>query len=401
MSCFDLILKQATLPDGGLASIGISDGRIATIETSDKPLESELEPIDLDGALVIPGLVEGHCHIDKTFLGDAWRPHRPCTDGFDVAERVAFEKELLAKAAPVERRAKALVELAISQGTTHMRSHVDVDSQAGLSNLEAVVAVREKYRDAISIQIVAFPQSGIIKNPGTDELLDEAVQQGADLVGGLDPASFDRDIDGHLDVVFGIAERRGAGIDIHLHDPDTLGIFQLEQIALRTKALGMEGRVTVSHAYALGMVQRPVFEQIAGRLAKSGVAIMTNAPGNVDFPPIVPLREAGVTVFTGNDNIRDSWWPYGDADMLERAMIVGYRSGFYTDDELGIAFALATHSGARVLGATDYGLHVDAIADLVALEARNTAEAVVGRPPRRYVFKAGRLVARDGRFISN
>jgi len=401
LSRFDIILKQATLPGGGLASIGISDGRIATIEKSKKTQESELELIELDGALVIPGLVEGHCHLDKTFLGDAWRPHRPCSDGFDVAERVTFEKELLAAAAPVEQRAQALVELAISQGTTHMRTHVDIDMQAGLSNLEAVVAVRDKYRDAISIQIVAFPQGGVIKNPGTDELLDEAVQQGADLVGGLDPASFDRDIDGHLDVVFGIAERRGAGIDIHLHDLDALGIFQLEQIALRTKALGMQGRVAVSHAYALGMVQRPVFERMAGQLAESGVAIMTNAPGNVDFPLIIPLREAGVTVFTGNDNIRDSWWPYGDADMLERAMIVGYRSGFYTDDELSIAFDLATYSGAHVLGVKDYGLHVGAVADLVVLEARNIAEAVVARPPRRYVFKAGRIVARDGQFLAN
>ena len=197
MSHFDLVLEQATLPDGGRASIGISDGRIAVIETSDKTLESEIEPIELDGALVIPGLVEGHCHLDKTFLGDVWRPHRPCTDGFDVAERVTFEKELLAVAAPVEQRARALVELAISHGTTHMRSHVDVDPQAGLSNLEAVVAVRDRYRDAISIQIVAFPQGGVIKSPGTDELLDEAVRQGADLVGGLDPAGFDRDIDGY------------------------------------------------------------------------------------------------------------------------------------------------------------------------------------------------------------
>ena len=398
MTICDIVLGGATLPDGTLASIGISDGRIAAIDTSGEALQSTEETFELGGALVIPGLIEGHCHLDKTFLGDAWKPHRPCTGDFDVAERVDFEKELLGDAAPIEERASALVELAISRGTTYMRSHVDIDPQAGLRNLEAVLAVRERYRDAVSIQVVAFPQSGVIKSPGTSELLDEAVKEGADLVGGLDPASFDRDVDGQLDVVFGIAERHGVGIDIHLHDPDALGVFQLEQIAMRAQALGMQGRVAVSHAYALGMVPQQTFDLAAEKLAAAGVAIMTNAPGNVNFPHILRLREAGVTVFTGNDNIRDSWWPYGDADMLERAMLIGYRSGFYTDDELSVAFDLATHAGARVLGATDYGLNVGAQADLVVLDVRNVAEAVVVRPPRSHVFKAGRLVARDGEF---
>src|SRR4051812_28172057 len=163
---------------------------------------------DLGGRLVLPGLVDGHIHLDKGFFGDAWKPHRPCTAGFSVRERVQFEKEALATAESIATRAAAMIDLCVSQGTTWMRSHVDVDGGIGLRNLEQVLAAREAHRDKLSIQIVAFPQSGIVSSPGTAELLDEAVRAGADLVGGLDPAGYDADIDGHLDVIFGIAERR-------------------------------------------------------------------------------------------------------------------------------------------------------------------------------------------------
>ena len=399
MSGFDLVLDRATLPDGTIASIGISSGSISAIEAGSVRLEPAEHREDLELALVIPGLVDGHIHLDTTFLGDSWRPHRPCAAGFDVAERIAIQKELLKDALPVEQRAGALVELAVSRGTTHMRTHVEIDVDLGLSHLEAILAVRERYRDAVSIQIVGFPR-GVIKVPGTFELLHEALKQGADVVGGLDPAGFDGDVVSHLDTIFGLAERHGVGIDIHLHDSGSLGLFELEEIAVRTRAHGMQGRVAASHAYALGEAPRPQMERTAAKLAVAGVAIMTNAPGDHPFPPIVPLREAGVTVFAGNDDIRDSWWPYGDADMLERAMLIGYRSGFYTDDELNVALDLATHSAAEALGIPDYGLRAGARADLVVLDARNVAEAVVARPCRRHVFKGGRLVAQDGEFVA-
>jgi cytosine/creatinine deaminase len=292
----------------------------------------------LENMLVVPGLVDGHLHLDKSFIGEPWKTHRPCTNGFDVRERVAFEKQLLAEAAPITKRASALADLAISHGTMYIRTHVDVDAGVGLQHLEAVLEVRERYRELIAIEVVAFPQSGILASPGTADLMDQAITHGADLVGGLDPGGFDQSIEGHLDVVFGIAERRGVGIDIHLHDPGALGISELEDIAKRTKALGMQGRVAVSHAYALGQVPIDTTKRVARNLADCGVAIMTNAPGDRAFPPINVLREAGVLVFSGSDNVRDAWWPYGDADMIERAMIVGYCSGFYTDEEIRFAF---------------------------------------------------------------
>jgi cytosine deaminase len=273
---------------------------------------------------------------------------------------------------------------------------VMVDDELGLSHLEALLEVREAYRDRIDIEFVAFPQSGILTNPGTDKLLDEAVQRGCTLIGGLDPASFDRDVEKHLDVVFGIAERRGVGVDIHLHDGGTLGIFEIEQIASRTAALGMAGHVAVSHAYALGQVPESLLRRTADRLAEAGVAIMTIAPHDISFPPVGPLRAAGVTVFSGSDNIRDSWWPYGDGDMLRRANTIGHRSSFFTDAQLADALDVVTYAGARALRLEGYGLGVGDRADFVALPAAHVPEAVVAVPAERSVYKAGVLVAENG-----
>lgn len=399
MPAFDLLLKHANLPHQADAAIGIRDGHIAWLGAAEAAPEAAVKTLDLAGDLLCPGFVDGHIHLDKTFLGTDWQPHIPCTS---IRERIALEKRILAQLpVPIAERAAVLVELALGQGSTALRTHVDIDPDVGLTNLEAILQVRDRYRQHISIQIVAFPQSGVISCPGTLELLDQAIAQGADLVGGLDPAGIDNDVSGQLDGLFAIAERRGAGIDIHLHDPDQIGIDQLEQIAQRTKAAGLQGKVTVSHAYCLGMVPDGVLRHTADLLAAAQVAIMTNAPGSHAFPPILKLRQAGVTVFTGSDNIRDAWWPYGDADMLERAMMIGYRSGFLTEDELQVAVHMATDAGAQVLGLGAYGLQVGAIADIVALPAKSVPEAVVARPARSLVIKAGRVVARQGQVVSN
>lgn len=395
----DTLFRGAKLFDGKLSSIAVKDGKIISIESGSGMNIPANHVVDLGGALVVPGFVEGHIHLDTSFYGDAWKPHKACTAGFDVRERVEFQRRNLAEAAPIAERARNQLELCIANGSTHMRSHVMVDAVTGLKSLETLLAVREEYREFIDIQLVAFPQNGIITCPGTAELLDAAFDMGCNVIGGLDPASFDRDAKAYLDVVFGIAEKRGVDIDIHLHDPNRLGIFELEEIAARTRALGMQGHVAVSHAYSLGEVPSDVVSRTAQTLAEAGVAIMTNAPGDRSFPPVLELRRAGVTVFSGSDNIRDSWWPYGDGDMLGRAMMIGYRSGFYTDSDLRVAFDVVTEAGAKALGFTDYGLRKDASADFVTLNAEHIPEAVVSVPKRRSVYKAGKCVVRDGALV--
>ena len=398
MASNDLLITNAKLMDRGWSDILVSYGKIAAI-TAAGSSGSAAEIIDLGGDLLVPGFVEGHIHLDTSFYGDTWKPHIPCTNGFDVHERVAFQAQNIANAAPMAERARNQLDLCIANGATHMRSHVMVDGSVGLKSLECILAVREEYRNLIDIELVAFPQSGILKSPGTPDLLDAAIGLGANLVGGLDPASFDRDIEGHLDVVFGIAEKHGVGIDIHLHDGGTLGNFEIERIAERTMALSMGGKVAISHAYSLGDVATDVAQKTAAVLAHAGVAIMTNAPGNHPFPPVALLRAAGVTVFSGSDNIRDSWWPYGDGDMLSRASIIGYRSGFYTDDELTSAFDVVTAGGAKALGLQGYGIAAGNKADFVSLKAAHLPEAVVSIPKGRMVFKSGKLVAKDGMVI--
>jgi len=392
----DVAFERARLPDGRCCSLAVSAGRFVAIEPEGSPARSGRR-VDLGDALVTPGLVDGHIHLDTTFFGDRWRPHRPCKEGFNVAERVAIQKELVAGAAPVRERASSLIERMISRGTSHLRTHVEIDLDFQLRHLEAIVDIKNRYRDSVSVEIVGFARGTILRK-GTLELLEESLRQGAEIIGGVDPAGYEGDIADHLDAVFALADKHGVGIDLHLHDSGSLGLYELDEVARRTRALGMGGKVAVSHAYALGELPWSAVAPTAARLAEAGVAIMTNAPGDLPFPPVLALRAAGVTVFGGNDDVRDSWWPYGDGDMLERAMLIGYRSGFYTDEELATAFDLVTGSAARALGIADYGFKPGASADFIVMDAAHVPEAVVGRPARKAVYKAGRLVARDGVF---
>lgn len=397
----DTLFRNARLTDGTLAAIAVTDGKIAGIHAEGTHDVTTASDVDLAGRLVIPGFVEGHIHLDTSFYGDTWRPYVPYTAGFNVRERVDVQHRNMAAAASMETRARNQLELCIANGSTTMRSHVMVDGSVGLKSLQTIAAVREQYRHLIDIQLVAFPQSGLLTCPGTAELLDAAFDHGADLIGGLDPAAVDRDVNGHLDIIFSIAEKRGVGVDIHLHEANTMGLFSIEEIAARTRAHGMQGKVTISHAYALGDIPVDAVRRTADLLAESGVAIMTTAPGARAFPPVLALRNAGVTVFGGNDNIRDSWSPYGDGDMLRRAMMIGHRSDFRTDDELGIAFDAVTTVGAKALGIANYGLRVGARADFVTLRAAHIPEAVVAVPKGRSVYRGGVCIVRDDVLIAS
>lgn len=389
----DLVLADIRL-DGAPADIGLAGGRIARLGAAGTLEGAEI--LRLDGALAIPGLVDGHIHLDKTWLGLPWRPHRPDRS---VAGRIAAEKaERSAIAEPMARRARRLVEQVVAHGTTALRTHVDVDAGVGLAGLDALLALRAEVAHLCDIQIVAFLQSGVVSHPGAAGLLEEAVRAGADLVGGLDPAGIDEDIEGQLDIVFGIAERRGVGLDIHLHDPGELGAYELRRIAARTRAAGMQGRVAVSHAYALAMVEEATLARTAAALAEAEVAVMTNGPGPEPMLPVKRLVADGVTVFAGSDNIRDAWSPYGDGDMLARARLVGYRAALLTDDELRLGLDLVTKAPARVMG-RGCGIAEGAPADLVLLRAAHVPEAVATAPPRALVIKGGKVVAREGRLV--
>jgi cytosine/adenosine deaminase-related metal-dependent hydrolase len=259
-----------------------------------------------------------------------------------------------------------------------------------------VAATKADYLDFIDIEIVAFPQSGLMIRPGTLALMEAAMANGADVVGGLDPCGIDRDPKGQLDAVFALAEKYAKPIDIHLHEPDELGALSMEMILDRTRAHGMQGKVTISHAFCLGMADRARAQGLVAQLAEQQISIATVATSSRPVPAAAELRDVGVTLCAGSDGIRDTWGPYGNADMLERAMLLGLRNNFRTDPDVEHALWCCTYGGAKVMGLPDYGLEQGCAGDLVLVDAEAVAHAVAAHPPRKLVVKRGQVVARDG-----
>ncbi|WP_025136914.1 amidohydrolase family protein [Achromobacter sp. DH1f] len=394
----DLLLNNVRLPDGTAADVLVSRGRIERIGPNlQAPAEVPRE--SGEGALLLPGLVEGHTHLDKTTWDSPWYVNQV---GPALTDRIDNERAWRATSghdAAAHSRALALAFL--REGTTRIRSHVDVDTDAGLRHLDGVHQTRQALAGLVEIQTVAFPQSGLLIRPGTAALLDEALAQGADVLGGLDPSAIDRDPAQSLDVLFGLADKHGKPIDIHLHEPGDLGAFTLDLILDRTQALGLAGRVVISHAFCLGGVDAKRLDGLLKRMATLDVAVLTTAPPSRPVPAVRACREAGVTIFGGNDGIRDTWTPYGSPDMLARAMMIGLRNDLRRDDEVQWAFDCVSASAARACGFADYGLTPGARADLVLVQASGVAEAVAQRAPRRLVVSGGRVVARHGQLLGD
>jgi cytosine/adenosine deaminase-related metal-dependent hydrolase len=385
----DLLVRNVRPLGGDLADILISAGRIER-----GPTPAGVTVLDGGGRIALPGLVEAHTHLDKSLLGLRWYRNEVGPRPIDKIENELKVRKTL----PIDprRQSQHRACLSVTHGSTFIRSHVDVDTECGVAGIEGVMATREALADVVDIDLVAFPQSGLLVRPGTVQLLEQALRLGAETVGGLDPCAIDRDPKGHVDTVFGLADKFGRGVDIHLHEPGEMGAFSMELIIDRTVALDMQGKVIISHAFCLGMPDAAVVDPLIAALAKAGIAIMTTASASRPVPPLKRLLQAGVVVCAGSDGIRDTWGPYGNADMLERAMFVGQRYNLRRDDELALALDVVTIGGARALGLEAYGLAPGCCGDLVLVEAETLAEAVAQRPGRRTVVKRGRVVAREG-----
>ena len=387
-----LLIKNGRPLGGTAADILIEDGRITAIGPGLAAPGATVE--DAGGALVLPGLVEAHTHLDKSLWGMGWRPN---DSGPRLIDKIDNERHLkrALNIDPARQSARQVV-LSVSHGSTHIRSHVDVDTDHGLWGIEGVMKTRADYADIVDIDIVAFPQSGLLRRPGTLDLMDSAMKAGADVVGGLDPCAIDRDPKGHCDAIFALAEQYGKPLDIHLHEPGEMGAFSMDLIFERTRALGMQGQVVISHAFCLGSPDRALVDPLIDQLAELDIGIMTTGPASRPAPPVQALLARGIRVCSGSDGIRDTWGPYGNADMLERVMLVGLRNNFRRDDEVELAFHVCTRGGADIMRLTDYGLAVGARADLVVVEGETITHAAVARPPRRLVVKHGKVVARNG-----
>jgi cytosine deaminase len=389
-----LLIRNCRPMGGAAVDILVEGGRIGAIGP-DLTLPAGAAVEDAGGMLALPALVEGHTHLDKTLWGMGWWKNDVGPRLIDRIDGERAERKRLGL--DPARQSDRLAREFLVRGTTRIRSHADVDTEIGTAHSDALVALRERLRGTMDIQVVAFPQSGLLVRPGTLDLLEQALRNGADILGGLDPSGIDRDPVGHLDAIFGLSSKHGVPLDIHLHEAGELGAFAMDLIIERTLAMGMQGKVIVSHAFCLGEVSRA--DALYAALAEAGIGLATTAPPSRPVPSVKKARAAGVAIFGGNDGIRDTWTPYNMPDMLQRAMLIGLKNEFRRDDEVAMALSTVTDWAAEGCGFADYGLAVGARADLMLVEAETPAEAVAATPPRRLVVSHARVVARDGALV--
>ena len=353
--------------------------------------------VDGGGLLALPGFVNAHAHVDKSWWGRPWVPYggEATTQG-----RIAHERaERDALGIPSVASTTAVLREFLRHGTTATRTHVDVDLGVGLRGIETVRAAVAALAGAIEVEIVAFPQDGVIRRPGVLGLLDQAAAAGVTSIGGIDPASIDRDPVAQLDGLFAIAERRGVGLDIHLHDGGELGAFQYELILERTRRAGLAGNVTISHGFALGELPPYRQEELLDRLGEAGISWATVAPVRSAPLPWRGMLDRGIAIGLGTDGIRDLWSPYGDGDMLRTALAFARLHGLRADDEMARAVELATGRAAGFVHRDRHELAPGARADIVLLDAENVPDALVRAPARRLVIAGGRVVAKDGELV--
>ncbi|MEO6084363.1 MAG: amidohydrolase [Umezawaea sp.] len=397
----DLLIRSVRPWPGGretpevdvLCLAGVVSATGAGLAASDGVTE-----VDGKGGVLLPSFTDAHAHLDSTRLGLPFRAH---SAGTGLAELIDNDRRNWRSAEQdVAARATFALGRTIAAGATFVRSHAQVDSDSGLERLEGVLAARAAHAGRASVQVVAFPQCGILRDDGTAELLEAALRAGADLVGGLDPAGYDRDPVRHLDIVFGLADKYRRGVDVHLHDTGSLGAFQVELICERAAALDMRGEVTISHCFALSTVDEDRRHRLVDLLAEHDIAVTTVAPGAREPLPLRQLRWAGVRVGLGQDGMRDYWSPYGNGDMLDRTWQLAYRGGFRDDSAVEMCVDIATRGGASVLGASGHGITEGAQADLVVVPGDSVTAAVMDRAPRTLVVHEGRVVAADGELVS-
>ncbi|MFJ9413664.1 amidohydrolase [Streptomyces sp. NPDC101227] len=379
-------------PNGARSPVDLTviDGRI-----THRPAPPGADVVECDGRIALPALVNTHIHPDKTTWGGSWVSRRPAHTIADYAEQDA---ELFrSQHRSVEERAHGLMAHAVTRGTRAMRAHADLAPAYDLACVEGVGNARERLRNALDVQIVAFPQHGVIRAPGTAELLEEAARTGAvDMIGGIDPIGFDQALDEQLDLVFGLADRHGLGVDIHLHDQGKPGTTALRAIIDRTRALSLQGKVTVSHVFCLPALSDRELGAIAEDLGQLDISLTTVAPSDSLVLPIARLREHGVRVGLGTDGVRDAWSPFGNADMLHRTHLLGWVTDVRLDDELTDCYRVGAHDGADLLGLPQVDFTPGSPADFILVRGECLPQIVVDVPERDMVVHGGRVVARNG-----
>jgi cytosine deaminase len=396
------LLKNARSPGwDSLQDILIEDGKIAQIGKGLKDGDGAV--LDLEGRMVIPGLVEGHTHLDKALTLDL------CDNKEGTLIGAIREMAKVKQKASVEdfyQRAEACLQKFISNGATTVRTHVDVDSSSELRGMEALVRLREAYRDKVWLQLVAFASgaSGPLGEPQNKDRLTAAVDMGSDVVGGAPTLA--EDPEEHINVAFELALERDLPIDMHIDESDNPDDRALELLAEKTMAEGYEGRVVAGHCCSLAAMDDAAAGRIIEKVAKARISVITMPfcnlylQGRHDAQPIrrgltrvKELEAAGVNVYCASDNVQDPFGPFGRADTLEAAWLTGLTAQLNPSLMTKI-LDMVTVRPARAVGLGEtYGVATGCAADLVVMAAESVETVVIERPERVLVFKGGRIVS--------
>jgi cytosine deaminase len=387
--------------ESGTRDLAVVAGRFAALE----PRMTAERTIDAEGRLAVPGFVEPHIHLDKVLIVDSVRPNVSGT--LTEAIEIIWERKRGYAVGEIAERAGRVIEAAIGNGVTHIRTHVDVDNIGGLRPLEGVALARERYKEFVDIQIVAFPQEGILRNPGTEALMWQAMERGADVVGGMPFNEASRaDSEKHIEIAFEIARKFDADIDMHVDETDDPQALTLEILADKTIEYGWQGRVTAGHTCALAGYPETYAKIVMDKVARASIHMITNPAtnlmlqGRLDPQPkrrgitrVGELLERNVNVSFGQDCVRDTFYPFGRNDPLEIALLAAHAAHMSLPHQIEQVFAMPTVNAARALRLEGYGLKPGDRADIVLLDAKDAAEAIRFQPPRRWVVKKGRVVA--------
>ena len=402
----DMIIRHAHLRGHeGTWDIGITGDRIVAVATQLTEVASN--ELDAAGNLVMPTYVNGHIHLDKCFLQEKMRPNKDYT--FGECLELTWEHKARYTTEDILERAGRAIQEGIMNGTTIFRAFADVDGVGRLRGLEGLLALREQWRDTVRIEVVAFPQEGIIRDPGTSELMEEAMHLGADVVGGLPWFEMlDEEARSHIDFCFELAKRYDKDIHMLVDDTDNPLSRSLEYLAVKTIRESYHGRVSASHCGALAAYNEVHAHKVMDLLKQANVSISSNphislvVQGRYDQEPIrrgitrvKQLWQHGVNLFSSQDDVADPFYPFGRNDQQEVVAYLCHTAHMTAPSEIDAAFDFVTYNAARALRLQDYGLEPGSKADLNILTAPTVREVLRRQQPPRWVIQGGKLLARN------
>lgn len=402
----DLTIHNA-LHDKTLETIhlGIQDGMIVQVSQTEIPPGHQA--IDAQGAMVSPALIEPHFHIENALLWETDILNKSGTlrEAIDIYAKVKVNLE----PENIVRRASCTIREAIAHGTLWMRNHVDIDPYAKLNLLKSVVVAREKFRNVFDLQIIAFPQHGMARDPETVDLMWQAMENGAELVGGI-PHHEKNMEDGarQIEIAFEIAKAKGVNIDMHIDETDDPYWRSLELLAEKTVEENYQGRVTAGHCTSMAAWDQKTLWRVIDKVKKAEITVVTNAPINLllqgrgdetlirrGIARVAELLEAGVNVCCGQDDLMNMFYPFGQMDPFEVANITCHAGHLTAPEQIQAAFDMPRYNAARNIGLANYGIHEGADADLILFHASSAVDALRRKPERNYVIRRGEILVQN------